>query len=1116
MDSNQIEYTSKNVNLFGPGDPREQELRTQETLLKGEAGVFGEKLVPEAFQQGGNVAINFLSTRIAELGLEDDPTFVPSEHPELLEGIGPEYIPVMERADSIEEGYMLRDSILAEHAMYAKMQDNGWKGTVALGLAGIIDADLPLALASGGTYTGTRIAGTLAKFGVQPGRKASALAVGGAGLEAGVVVSTLDAMTSPDGDFAAIPIAGLSSMVFAGAIGGLTKIDLRGNKLVQETLDDYIKNVDDVALSEVPASKIYTGQSDLEIDFDTSVGAAKLKKSPSMEQEEFEKVVMTDSVREYQQSSAEYLQREGYHTQLDFPDTKLGRSARRFKETLDKSPLKVDYDRIAALGIIGKRTAYDLYESPSGTFRNNGSAARYMEQYHMEQYVETGIVEKEAYNTWAKDRGHNKPSRMWGSGREDFWKEVIDYRASLYFDDVPTTRVHPEVQKYSDSLDNLFERTGMNAKGKSGEIPLNGFENFKPTKGWMSQQWDETAFLDNVRTPKMQKAIIRTIAKEYTRNYPGIDAKMAEKYASAVINRKLSDVVGLDTSLLGILNKDGSEALVKFLQGNNFSKADIESFMKGISGSKAEKGKIGYAKSRLDVDPRALIEGTDLRLRDFMKGNIPEVTARYSRKMAGASALARKDYQLDKLPWIQQALKQEAIANKKPSESSLIEHMFAPFKAQAIGGGVSPVTNRLMRLTSLSLLNQMGFPQLGEIGGVIAASGLEAFWKTLPKELVARFSNKNTALTKQLAGIGFSTGYDEVLFNPKWTYEILKKDKKSKIDFVDMADTLLAKGQVMQGNVSLFFAVKSIEQRISVNSFLHRMTNDLKTSGTSEGFLNRLSDVWGKDWSSIEKYFKDGTVNIINGEVDLGLSKWSNKDQGKFVRGLHSFVNQTVQKSMAGESTHWFGTDFGRILTYLKTYQLQAMQKQVVRNMRIGDNSALNLLPYGLATAGLAYYAKQVLNNSNRTDFESIAQGAFALSNTTGWIPMFSDPLAELLGLDALKISPYASSRGMTGGVLAPPAMLTTMNRMWGIPKAIARTASDTMSKSDIYALQATPILGNMLGMTAMFNGIKKDIDVRKRKERAVKVKVKLEEKAKQELIHKEPDGKKLLQELGE
>ena len=159
-----------------------------------------------------------------------------------------------------------------------------------------------------------------------------------------------------------------------------------------------------------------------------------------------------------------------------------------------------------------------------------------------------------------------------------------------------------------------------------------------------------------------------------------------------------------------------------------------------------------------------------------------------------------------------------------------------------------------------------------------------------------------------------------------------------------------------------------------------------------------------------------------------------------------------------------------------------ALQKQLIRNMRIQDPAAVQTVLYGLMTAGLAYTAKQAINaNTDRLNSVDIMKGAFSLSNMTGIIPMMSDPLAEMLGLRDLKFHNYA--RGVDAGIIGVPAAFPTLNRMAHIPGAILNfdgyvegndpRAPGVWSNSDIRAMQATPIIGNLYGFTAMFNAMK-------------------------------------------
>jgi hypothetical protein len=190
---------------------------------------------------------------------------------------------------------------------------------------------------------------------------------------------------------------------------------------------------------------------------------------------------------------------------------------------------------------------------------------------------------------------------------------------------------------------------------------------------------------------------------------------------------------------------------------------------------------------------------------------------------------------------------------------------------------------------------------------------------------------------------------------------------------------------------------------------------------------------------------------------------------------------------MAGESSVLFHKDgVASLFLHLKAFPMLAMEKQAYRSLRLYDQEAGMGFLYGLGTAAAAYTIKQVINDrQDNLSAKQIASGAFNMSNLTGWIPMWTDPVAAMLGMDSLRFNHYATARGQAP-VFTAPAAYETLNRLVTVPGAIQHGLRGDLSTSDVRAMQAIPLVGNAYGLTAMFNNLKdyaKDVQKQKRKD---------------------------------
>ena len=139
-----------------------------------------------------------------------------------------------------------------------------------------------------------------------------------------------------------------------------------------------------------------------------------------------------------------------------------------------------------------------------------------------------------------------------------------------------------------------------------------------------------------------------------------------------------------------------------------------------------------------------------------------------------------------------------------------------------------------------------------------------------------------------------------------------------------------------------------------------------------------------------------------------------------------------------------------------------------MRNLRIMDNATVQTFTYGLATAGAVYTTRQLINNRpEKLNPVSIVNGAFGLSNMTGFIPMMSDPIASMLGLNNLRFNRYGPRTDMLG----IPALETINRAARGVGSAAAFAVPG--ADGDLGdALGAAPLIGNAYGFRAIFDAM--------------------------------------------
>jgi hypothetical protein len=1036
------------VNLLG-GQTSQQALASRDAMAElDESTSFVKDALPAAFQQNlGPQMWKTLDSKFSNAPEEGfDPQAWLAENPEQVPAdMHDKFSGVRSTAEAAE----LRDRINDDIQNTQILQAKGARGIAATLLAGVVDVDAPLALVTGGTAKAVTLGGRVA-------RGAAAGAATGAAIEAGHVIVDPLAETSD------IINGALFGTVLGGAAGAVFN---RSVASVRDEFNEAAPHLGDADDFEYPKF----------VDSNWSVGAAYTPNRPT----EITEGLSDSQLREF--DDAQYtLDTEASYTGATVKDLMGGmegatgytaKAGRLLAENIAKTPgLRSLFDDVASGGTIMKAMAYDLLESPAGRVRNNLSASATMDRYERVLATELLPIDN-AYASWHKQSGNTRWQDMSGQSRKAFDRAVLDemnnrtHKGPLSDD--------PLVKQAADALDAHYARDRELKQGRDGETAVDGAMELNETSGHYTRSWDGKAMREKMRTGTTRKQIEEMIANAYTKMHPQLKAEGHDMVvAKAIVRRALSQEDGVDSNMLQTMNSDGIEFLKQTLEDSGFTGEQFDGLLRTLTGKAEERGMLSSNKARIELDMRTS-EG-DLSMMDLINTDITAMTQRNTRKTAGAAALARKGIanKAQQKAMIDSAIAEAAatgdIQGAKHRET--LENMFTYFDGGAIAGGVHPMISRMKRLTNLALLNQMGMTQLGETGAQMAAVGMST-WKRHAKDVfnTLEAEGPHGQLAKELRPFLGQLGDDHLLFRPELQLDELRNDTgfAAELDgFLSKLDFALGKGQRLQGYISGFYQVKSMQQKIAVTSMADKAFQLIRKG---EG-VQQLQDI-GIDMTHFQKYLdkvefsEDGYVNRLN------MDQWDVEDADAFATALNRYTHQVVQKGLIGEDSQWWHSSWGAIFSHLKTFPLMAMQKQAARNMNMGTPAAVAMVSMGLATAGLAYSAKQVVNNKDVPAPADIAKGAFGMSNMTGWFPMFFDPAAAMLGMNDLRFNQYGRTSASSGILSTPPA-IPTLNRMLHIPGALNPIGD--MSRNDrIRALQAAPLVGNAFGMTAIWNAMK-------------------------------------------
>ena len=768
-----------------------------------------------------------------------------------------------------------------------------------------------------------------------------------------------------------------------------------------------------------------------------------------------------------------------------------------------------------------QKLAVMLMEDPSGKVRKNTTAATLQNSYTYEFGRHVKMFDEAARKYFKDEQGLSMWDAEFGNAKN--WEQEFYRMVQLELHDRKygrTSNATPSVKEAADAMGKFYEMDVNIGKGRSNELPIEAYKDIEVDPTYAPQQWSGRQMQELMETARKTGGaaaynrtrlnIIKTIEDEYARLHPLIDPKDRKIYATAVFDRATTTRKNIGRDLLGLLQGDEGGIVRAALARNGIAPAEMDRVLEALIGSRDAKARPGHTQERIDVDFGS-VSSSGIRMIDLLDNDIKDQMMKRMSRTSGQAALARQGIgsKIEFEKWIGAAkafdetrgkridnsgtraapindslgARGQALADKLDDSldeatdaSELGEALWSYFSGGAVAGGISPAYARIRKVTQLALMNQLGLTSIAEFGPIAANAGWHRFRDHISDELRSQLNKIDSPLMGELKHMAFFVP-EEVMFNPRFNHESEKLASSGEV--MSKLDKILNRGQQLQGAISGFYKVREMQQRVALTSTVARIFEGLQKAD-AQFSPQRLADMGFENTAVFQKYINNGMVQFdANGNlVKLSMDQWDYDDVQYFRNGMTRTVNQLVQKALTGESNLLFHKDgAAQLFWQLKSFPLLAMEKQFNRNMRLGDSVTRMTFINGLIFAGIAYSARQLVNarGDNLTP-EKIARGALNYSNMTGWLPMWVDPVAAMLGLQDFNASGY-SSQGM-GSVVSIPAAFSVADRLFQLPGSAAKVAGNQFgwaeyTNDDIRNLQMVPIVGGMFGMSAILNTMK-------------------------------------------
>jgi len=664
----------------------------------------------------------------------------------------------------------------------------------------------------------------------------------------------------------------------------------------------------------------------------------------------------------------------------------------------------------------------------------------------------------------------------------------------------------PTVRKLADKLDDFYDEAYdiLSAKGLNAEQAVKGFgpETNSYIKHYQQTIWNGNIYKFITSAPEGQRAATReAITKGLAANYKvmnDFDDEVANAVALAVVGRAINNGrQDFTANINSLMSGDGRKFLQETLEDSGLSKSEIKGLMKRLNDNFGEESKLDIAKKKNLLDLSAKItlpDGKVIDTVDLMANDLITNTQRYARKVSGASALARhgirsraeRNAYIDAMMDEQEVLIAKGVMKKNDLTRAELEALFSAFDGGARKGTgfdgklveQGYTVSAMKRLTNIAWLDSLGLTQLIESGMVMTQYGIGSFFERSLKPMF----DKSTRTNRQelLEDLSWTTG--KLGREHEFMATHLDLDEISKLDGFQIQEKVREYGSnlsYIQSYLSGFNHVRGYQQTTAALGASDKLFRNIKKAMGKDGKLNftkkqaaRMFDDFGADETKLLRYaelIKNGTVKFRKNSLgmsfvdSLNVKTWPKDLSDEFGSSIMRSVNQAIQKSLAGEQDTILFTKAGALLTHLITFPMQAFSKQAIRHLKHRDMEALTGVMYTIGASLLVSYLKDALSGKERSTSEHVAR-AIAYSNMLGWVPLVSDPLGTMLGIDEMRFN----GRFTEQSTIIPPSV-KMLNNAYRLPGSAFAYAKGEANYKQMESMRTLPFT-NLIGIGTMFN----------------------------------------------
>lgn len=585
-------------------------------------------------------------------------------------------------------------------------------------------------------------------------------------------------------------------------------------------------------------------------------------------------------------------------------------------------------------GTVSKQSASSIVYNLGRTLRTAGGGA---------------YTRNKAYEDFAKAKGQNMVTAHFDlAGRKEFDQQIqlaIDsssYKASL--PDYMKEAVESVEAQMSKALEEL-QRAGVR-----------GFENIKDSKHYLPKLLN-TANIKNAAIEHGQSAVVSVISKGYQTGGLKLTKASADKLAVVRYNQMMR----LHPEHNGVPRDLNTTDLVNELRAQKIDEDVIDAIVTRRAEDEMASDISDRAKKSLLPDLHAEVNG--LKFGDLVDNDLENLIEGYIRETTGSVALKRSigastyneakslvDVEIamakgsGKMPANQLA----ALEREEATLRDVIDVLYGKDLNGTGWRSTIKGMSRLRSMTGILRLGMSGLASIPELARVVSANGLYVSAKNIRSFSREGIADLKKADLKELDEIIPFHGED-------WAFE---PRTKRIDDFAEMGDTQakfwglvdvgLSGTQRMSQILSGQRLVQGMGEKLATRSIAYRVKNGGITSQQARdaGWIQKQRVRKGDTEEVVEVNFLDELKGFmdsnprttIDGKKMFNAEAMSPEMLDRLRTGMNRLAMRDMQRMTVGELPLGFNNWIGATLMQFKSFLIGSIGKQLIHDIRAGDN----------------------------------------------------------------------------------------------------------------------------------------------------------------------------------